>query len=238
MNESWRVDTPAGRFVLRLDAPAARRPGVDRERERSLHDAAAHAGLAPRALVWAGAAGAQVREYLDGRIWNEADIARPGQLERLGRRLEQLHALSAPSGVAIFDPAKYAQEYLQHLDIRAAARQGALAVAQQVRVAALQVAERAVQPAIVHGDLTHTNLLDGAGLWLLDWEYAQCADPVYDLACLLAYSPAARPQAALLIAAAGIGGPAAASRLSAAIRVYEGLSWLWHLARATGVRAS
>jgi thiamine kinase-like enzyme len=94
-----------------------------------------------------------------------------------------------------------------------------------------------VRPAIVHGDLTHANVLDGRQLWLLDWEYAQCADPVYDVACALAYSPAARQQAPRLLAAAGLPGAGPHDRLADAILVYEGLTRLWHLARGTGARA-
>ncbi len=237
VNDSWRVDTARGRFVLRLDAPAAHRPGVDRERERILHDAVAPAGFAPRTLVWGGAAGVQVREYLEGRTWNAADMAQPGQLVRLGRRLAGLHSLAPPSEVAPFDPGAVAELYLELAGAGAAAPR-ARAMADEVRAAALQVASHVARPAIVHGDLTHANLLDGAGLWLLDWEYAQCADPVYDVACVLAYSPAARAQAGRLLEAAGIAGPGAAARLGAAIRVYEALTWLWHRARTTGAGAS
>ncbi len=238
VNDSWRVDTARGRFVLRVDAAAALRPGVDRGRERCLHDVVASAGLAPRVLLWAGAAGVQVREFLDGRIWSEAEMAQPVPLARLGGRLAQLHSLAPPAVVAPFDPGACAQQYLRLMHEAGAVSSGADAVAAEVGAAALQVSAHAVQPAIVHGDLTHTNLLEGAGLWLLDWEYAQCADPVYDVACVLAYSPAARPQATLLMAAAGIGGPDAAARLGAAVRVYAGLTWLWHQARATGAGAS
>ena len=236
VNDSWRVDTARGRFVLRVDAAAALRPGVDRGRERCLHEVVASAGLAPRVLLWAGAAGVQVREFLEGRIWSEAEMAQPEPLARLGGRLAQLHSLEPPAAVAPFDPGACAQQYLRCMD--AAAALGAAAVAAEVAAAALQVAGHAVAPTIVHGDLTHTNLLEGAGLWLLDWEYAQCADPVYDLASVLAYNPAARPQAARLMAAAGICGLGAAARLGAATRVYAGLTWLWHQARATGAGAS
>ncbi len=238
VNDSWRVDTARGRFVLRVDAAASRRPGVDRERERCLHEVVASAGLAPRVLLWAGAAGVQVREYFEGRIWSEAEMAQPEPLARLGGRLAQLHSLKPPAAVAPFDPSACAQQYLRLMDAATAATLGAAAVAAEVGAAALQVAGHAIQSAIVHGDLTYTNLLEGAHLWLLDWEYAQCADPVYDLACVLAYNPAARPQAARLMAAAGISGPGAAARLVAATRVYAGLTWLWHQARATGAGAS
>ena len=78
--------------------------------------------------------------------------------------------------------------------------------------------------SIVHGDLAHGNVLDGTQLWLLDWEYAQRADPLYDVACALAYYPQARPLGGRsLLAAAGLTGRSSSpERLAAAIRVYDG----------------
>jgi thiamine kinase len=233
VNECWRVDTEQGRFVLRLDGPVTLRPGVDRAREERLHAVAAAAGLAPRLCVSAAAAGVQVREYLDGRSWSEADLADPVQLERLGRRLAQVHELRPPEGIAGFDPGASAREYLRLLP-PGTDRQGAAAAAALVgtiEAAARVVADGACAPGIVHGDLAHANLLEGARLWLLDWEYAQLADPIYDIACVLAYYPLARPQASRLLAAAGLAGPGRARRLEAAVRIYRGLSQLWHLAR-------
>ena len=101
----------------------------------------------------------------------------------------------------------------------------------QVRAAAEQVAAASDRACIVHGDLVHANILDGAQLWLLDWEYAQLADPIYDAGCVLAYYPEAQPHAARLLEATGLAGPEHAARLHAAIRVYQGLTWLWHQAR-------
>ncbi len=242
VNDSWRVDTAQGRFVLRIDGPAWRRPGVDRERERQVHDAAAAAGLAPHVRRRAAGLGAQVSEFLEGRSWIAADLEQPEALERLGARLSQLHALGAPAGVAPFDPGHYAREYLQRLDPAAAARSGAQAVVDGVEAAARQVAAGGRGPAIIHGDLAPANLLEGTALWLLDWEYAQVADPLYDLGCLLAYHPELRPRARSWLAAAGLAGADAPRRLGAAIQVYEALSWLWVRARGedpamgTGIR--
>jgi thiamine kinase-like enzyme len=240
VNDSWRVDTWQGRFVLRIDGPVGRRPGVERARERTIHELAARAGIAPPALVWADAAGAQVREFHEGRVWQQRDLLQPEQLERVGARLAQLHAIGPPEQVAPFDPGDCAQQYLRLIaaadavDADASAAAGAAAA---VRTAAARVAAHGVPPAIVHGDLTHANVLDGRQLWLLDWEYAQCADPVYDVACLLAYCPAARPLAPRLLAAAGLAGADRHGRLADAVLVYEGLTRLWHLARGTGVHA-
>jgi len=237
VNSSWRVDTAQGRFVLRVDGPAWRRPGADRARERCLHDAAAAAGLAPRVLRREPALGAQVSEFLDGRIWSAADIRRTESLARLGARLAELHDLPAPDGVAHFDPGGCARQYSRMLAPGAASSRHASALAAAVGAAAQRVAEGSRGEGIVHGDLVAANLLEGKAVWLLDWEYAQVADPLYDVACLLAYHPAARPHARPLLAAAGLEAAADAVRLKAAIEVYEGLTALWWLARGAALPA-
>jgi aminoglycoside phosphotransferase (APT) family kinase protein len=233
VNESWRVDTAEGRFVLRIDGPAWRRPGVDRARERLLHETAGRARIAPRLLLRADADGLQVCEYLDGCSWSELDFLQPLQLRRLGECLAQLHALEVPTGVLPFDPVGCARQYLQAMSPRAAAAPRTLEVVAEIDAAARRVADGTRQLSIVHGDLAHANVLDGTRLWLLDWEYAQRADPLYDVACALAYYPQAQPQAAELLAAAGLSGEGGAARLEAAIRVYDGLSRLWLWARAS-----
>jgi thiamine kinase-like enzyme len=230
INDTWRVDTELGRFVLRVDGPAWRRPGVDREREQQLHEAAGRAGLAPRLLLRADSDGVQVSEYLEGRRWSEADYIVPRQLRRLGERLAQLHTLEVPAGILPFDPVACARDYLKAMS--AEARAAAEPRAAEIGAAAQQVADGTSTMSIVHGDLAHGNVLDGAQLWLLDWEYAQRADPLYDVACALAYYPQAQPQAAFLLGAAGAVGARLTERLAAAIRVYDALSDLWHRVRA------
>lgn len=235
VNDSWRVDTAQGRFVLRVDGVAWRRPGVDRARERLLHAAAATAGLAPRLICAATAPGVQVCEFLDGRTWEQADLSRAGQLDRLGERLAQLHEVPLPSAIAQFDPGACARQYVQLASDQGAADANAGSIATDVGADAAWIAAtgsgRAAGTCIVHGDLVHGNLLEGAKLWLLDWEYAQRADPIYNIACVLAYHPQARLQASRLLAAAGMASSADALRLAAAIRVYQALTWLWHQAR-------
>jgi len=106
VNDSWRVETSAGRFVLRLDGAEWRRPGVDRARERVLHAAAAQAGLAPRLIAHSAALGALVTLFLDGHDWSEADFAAPAQLERLGERLPVLRLESVFAEKRCLAPAR------------------------------------------------------------------------------------------------------------------------------------
>ena len=232
VNDSWRVDTLQGRFVLRVDGAQWRRPGVDRGREQLLQRSAAAAGLAPRHLLASAEIGAQVSEFHPGRQWESTDLESPAQLARLGALLRRLHALPAPASVTGFDPVDCGAGYLRQCDPQASQVGAAGAVLAAIGSAAAMVAADSAGPRILHGDLVHGNLLDGPDLVLIDWEYAQLADPVYDLGCLLAYYPAARRHRPLLLAAAGLPATAAALwRLDAATYVYEALTWLWHLAR-------
>ena len=229
VNEVYRVDSDAGRFVLRLDGPAWRRPGVDRARELILHRAAAAVGIAPQLLAAAPEArGLLVMEFVPGRLWDGADYENVDALRRLGERLYALHQLPPPA-IEAFDPWRVAQAYVRQIDV---AHSGALQRPLR-RLQALSAELRGGQAAmtVVHGDLWQGNVLQGSRLWLLDWEYAQLSDPLMDVACVLAYYPAAERYRVELAAAAGFDAQALATDLSARVFIYRALSWLWHLAR-------
>jgi thiamine kinase len=229
VNSVFRVDSPQGRFIVRLDGPAWRRPGVDRERELLLHRIAADAGLAPAILAAVpGQQGLMVTQFHEGRLWRARDYEDPASLHRLGERLYRLHRLQPPQ-VALFDPLQVARGY-----IRLASSQHASACASALRRlegACEQLHQSERPPAVVHGDLWEGNLLDGERLWLLDWEYAQLSDPLMDVACLLAYYPQAVPHAGELLAAAGFDTRLDRPALMVRVDIYRMLSWLWRLAR-------
>jgi thiamine kinase-like enzyme len=230
INEVWRIDTPQGRFVLRLDGAKWRRPGVERSRERTLHQIAAAAGLAPLLVAARPRLGVLVTEFLDGRVWSARQCRSSVSLARLGERLAQLHALAAPP-ISRFDPLAVARAYAA-LAPRGADRQTDPGpVLQRLERVVLQLKRRSTARSIIHGDLVHSNILEGRALWLLDWEYAQVAEPLFDVACLFAYySPTARG-ARRLLSAAGLAADAAGGRLQQAIFVYRALNWLWYRAR-------
>jgi thiamine kinase-like enzyme len=234
VNQVFRIDSASGRFVLRLDGAAWRRPGVDRGREWLLHRAAAAAGIAP-AIVYADpqAHGLLISQYQEGRLWSDRDFEDLASLRRLGERLQALHRLPAPE-IAPFDPWSVAQDYVKEINKEAAGR----FPEQQLRepLSRLQrncelVRANPAATSIVHGDLAHGNLLEGSRLWLLDWEYAQRSDPLMDVACVLAYYPRAQAHGAELAAASGLSAAARNDGLSQRIYIYQALVWLWHLAR-------
>jgi aminoglycoside phosphotransferase (APT) family kinase protein len=226
VNEVFRVDTSAGRFVVRLNGAQWRRPGVDRIRELQLHRAAATAGVAPTIVAAEPSSdGLLIMEYEDGHTWTAADYRNVPSLTRLGERLGVLHAVPPPQ-VTAFDPLQVAQSYagliLEAPDLRP-------------QLQRLQSLCERLTPgrglSVIHGDLWEGNLLDGSRLWLLDWEYAQLSDPLMDIACLLAYYPEAVPYRRELAAAAGLGELDLDEQLFDRVTIYRTLSWLWHLAR-------
>ena len=190
-----------GRFVLRLNGAAWRRPGVDRGRELTLHRAAAAAGIAPPIVAAdPDADGLLIMQFEDGRVWGQPDYDDVAALRRLGERLQLLHALAAPAIDAIRSLVGGAG--LSATDRYAAVRAKALA---RLERCCAGFAANPLGACIAHGDLAQNNLLEGSRLWLLDWEYAQLSDPLMDVACVLAYYPAAVRHRAELAAAAGLG---------------------------------
>lgn len=233
VNELWRVETPRGRFALRLDGAAWRRPGVDRHRERLVHEAAAAAGLAPRIVAVSPRADAWVFEFRDGRCWTALDYADQRQLLRWSARLAQLHCLPVPAGLRQpFASRQLAHDYAAQAHDRGVELPAArLDAAFRAIADAQALLDRAGQPLVlVHGDATAGNVVDDGALWLIDWEYAQLADPVFDLAIVLTYYPAAARHRDQLIEAAALG-PHAAERLAAAETIHAHLGWLWYAAR-------
>jgi thiamine kinase len=234
VNEVYRIDSAAGRFVLRLDGAAWRRPGVDRARELVLHRTAAAAGIAPAVVDAAPEAhGLLITEYLDGRLWQAADYGDVDALRRLGERLYALHRLAAPI-IEAFDPWQVAQAYVRQIGAMpdSAMLDGALdGPLRRLQDICAGLPRDLGAMSVVHGDLWQGNLLQGARLWLLDWEYAQLSAPLMDLACVLAYYPTAGRHRSELAAAAGFDAHALQRELSERVYVYRALAWLWHLAR-------
>jgi aminoglycoside phosphotransferase (APT) family kinase protein len=223
----WRVRTREGQYVVRVTLDAEPAPGLDASQEALLQGFAARGELAPR-VIWADpVAGTLITEYVSGRVWTRENMADPQKLRRLGMRLRALHTLSAPP-LPPLDVVATARRY------RAAIRAPACAERAQcdawlagIEVAAPLIATDSRPPSIIHGDLHHTNIVDSTPLVLIDWEYAAVADPLFDLACLLAYYPEARIHSLLLLEVTGLGASANEEMLLRAARLYESLNALW-----------
>jgi len=231
VNASFRVDTRAGQFVLRLEAAESGLLGAHHEREAQLQRAAAQAGIAPP-LIYADAAhGFMITKFIEGRAWHAADFTRPEALRCLGGRLRVLHGIAPPT-VAPFDLGVILRGHCAHLAAAAPAERALVASLLQQSEARLALCASGMRKAtIVHNDLHHSNLIEADRLYFIDWEYAAVADPIFDLACVLAYYPHAQPHVQDLLDAAGLAEQASLAELAAATSLFVLLSFLWYRLR-------
>ena len=231
VNASYRVDTNAGRFVVRIHDPAAATLGADHEREARLHAAAAAAGLAPALIHIDDAYRFMVMEHIAGPTWSAADFARPERLGQLAAALHVLHSVPAPA-VAPFDIEASIGRLCERLRAALPAEAGQLdALMDRAREAlrASQTARRA--KTVVHNDLHHTNLMGTDRLFLLDWEYGGVTDPLLDLACVLAYYPQVGAHVDALLESSQLAEVATPEMLGAATWLCVFVSYLWYRTR-------
>jgi aminoglycoside phosphotransferase (APT) family kinase protein len=225
-----RVDTGAGRFVLRQRRPPLDRPGSAAQTELRSQMAAAAAGLAPRVINAALDGSWLLMEFIDADLWTETLLFADDGLERLGRRLAQLHGMVVPEGLPALDAPAIARGYLQQLHDTdpqvAASRQPLLSRVEKLSQAMQGLADRAV---LNHGDLQLGNML-GSEPMLIDWEYAQVVDPTYDIACLLTYYPRLESQLERLMDAAGLSNLADQAVLALQRERFACLNQLWEAA--------
>jgi thiamine kinase len=238
VNSVYRVRSDLGLFVVRVNAPAAELLGINRAREPVLHSAASRVGLAPLIVHADPHERFLICEYVEGNSYREDDMADPAHLKQLAGWLRSLHAI-APPNLSTFDPLNLLQRHCERI-ARAepgdAPRLHSWFQKAQGVLNACGSGERA--PAIVHNDLHHSNLIQADRLYAVDWEYAAVADPLFDLACLLAYYPSAAPHAGLLLAESGFESTATRDLLSQLTWLFVLLSYLWYRVRRLDAPAS
>jgi aminoglycoside phosphotransferase (APT) family kinase protein len=232
VNCNLLIDTRAGRFVLRQRIWEGPRPGADSLRELACHRTAAAAGVAPAVLDAAADGSWILMDYVEGWMWTPPRLQAPEGLRTLGACLERLHATTPAPGLATFHPVSIATGQAHAILERdpAAAEQVGTLVARTQQLA-VDCAAFAVTPVTTHGDLDASNLI-GPVPMLVDWEYAQLADPVYDLACLAIYYPGLRRRGGELLRVAGITDANATVRLRLHAELFDCLNSLWKQAQA------
>lgn len=220
-NRTYHVQHAGTECVLRLDSQQATLFQFDRSRELAILAEAARAGIAPAIVFAEPESGILVTEYLPGRVWQEEDLRSDAQLEALAALLRKVHAL--PSSGLRLDMSQVAGTYERYLE----RRQGLHAFASHCVdiIGSIPVRE---QLACCHNDIVAANIVEGAELKLIDWEFACDYDPMFDLASAIGFHNLDDVQATVLLSAYA-GGTDAESReqLAEQVRVYDAIQWLW-----------
>jgi aminoglycoside phosphotransferase (APT) family kinase protein len=229
-NQVWSVETPRGRFVLRMRAEPLDRPGSRAGDELLAHGIAAKAGLAPTLIDAAEDGRWLLMDHVADQPWSAAWLQFPEGLAALGSRLQQLHALPLPTQVPRVDAVEIARGYSRLILARLPDLSGEVEAAlQAVEVTTGALADLPRRIALNHGDLQVANLV-GPLPMLVDWEYAQWTDPTWDLACLVEYYPELQARLDGLLAACGLDSPQDRRILSLQQQLFAGLNGLWQLA--------
>ncbi len=146
----------------------------------------------------------------------------------LAQTLAELHALPAPR-VAPIDLLALVKRHVTHIAQQdlTAARDLAPQVERAAQILA-RSADAGRAACIVHGDLTHSNIIGAGEPQLIDWEYAAVTDPLADVACLAAYYPQVLADAPQLLRRCGLPQTVKPSELEDLASVYRLLSSLWY----------
>lgn len=220
-NQSFLIEQPGQRAVLKIDRAPRSAPLNCREAERAIQDSAAREQLANRVLF--ARKGIYLTEYVDGGIWSADNLQDPKNIEALARLLRRVHAL--PLTGRKFDAIEAARQYLtrlNHIDEWTAIR------CEEI-IWSMRLPENL---HCCHNDLVVDNIIATPSLRLLDWEYACDNDPLFDLATVIAHYELGDEAADRLLDSYFDGdSPCERVRLEDYIQLYNALLWLWTASR-------
>src|SRR5208282_374520 len=166
-NQSWRVTSAVGDWVVRSAGSRDQRFAINRVAERQSQAAAAALGFAP-AIVYADPErGILISEYLDGRVWTREAARAPPGIRMLGARLGAMHAAPPPRDVRRVN----VHDVLAHyLELRGVPPGPVSRDDIGARLRWSLATYRHAPPALCHNDLHHLNLIGEAPLRFVDWE--------------------------------------------------------------------
>jgi len=224
---SYQVQTDRGHYVLRHYGPSVL--GVCRQQELRCQHAAAAAGLAPAPLCLNNHQRMLITEFLPDALPPSVTYIRQN-LPMLAQKLAILHQL--PVQTAVLDPWLYLQQLKTQLEPHWTTE--AEKIWQPLITAARDLQYFQADIGLCHMDLHAQNLLLWQQkLWLIDFEYCQLADVVFDLVALMVQFDLSDTEQQQLLDSYRAARSARCSmqlleKVALAKVVYSGFCWLWY----------
>lgn len=180
-NANFKVESPAGTFVVRIDASDCEVLDIDRASELYNCRAASDAGVGAPFVVWLPAERVLVMRFLTGRTLAPEDLRRGDRLAEVAALLRRLHGGCRFRGN--FDMFRRQRDYQATALARGfALPDGYLRHEDNVRRIELAFAVHPPTPVACHNDLVAENFIDTSeGLRLIDYDYSGNNDPCSDL---------------------------------------------------------
>jgi thiamine kinase-like enzyme len=179
-NHNFKVSLDGEAYVLRIGGKDTELLGIDRRAEHAAALAAAAVGAGPEVVAFLEDEAALVTRFVEGRPVPVGEMRSPEAIASVVDALKPFHEGSAiPSQ---FDSFQVVTTYAAAATERGVQVPAAYERAAEVatRIASLRGAQ---PPQPCHNDLLNANfILDGARLWIVDWEYAGMGDVFFDLA--------------------------------------------------------
>lgn len=181
-NRSFRLQSDNKSWVLRINNPADRELGIVRSAELKTLWFASAAGLSPRIVAWNLKKGWLLREWLDGTALDASEMTTPDTLHNLCAVLKQVHSwrLKLP-----YVPMSVSGQ--RYVDMMKNPDKSDWERLKELRKLEIELDDLAEPRVVCHKDPLYTNFLKQEKLWLIDWEYAGMADPMFDLSMLSHY---------------------------------------------------
>ncbi|MGD8349010.1 MAG: phosphotransferase [Gammaproteobacteria bacterium] len=183
-NLNFKVVDASGPYVVRLgsDDPLHL---ISRANEIAAAEAAHAIGTSPE-LVHRGD-GIQVSRFVEGKVFGEADVRVPHNLERIVDLLRHFHN-EVPQyfeGITVmFWVFQVLRHYRNLLERGGSAHAARLAELMRIN-GELETAVGPVEIVFGHNDLLAANFIDdGRKIWLIDFDYAGFNSPLFDLSNL------------------------------------------------------
>ena len=179
-NENFHLALGQDHYFVRFGNEGASLLGANIENEYICTKLTVDAGLAPPLFLFLPEKKVLVSSFIPSS--KEVNLRELSTLSRLAKQVKILHRLPSRFPKTV-DPLAVIQSY------HTLAMQKGIAIPEAYLKIALKTSQKLPhRPSVpCHLDLHKGNLIDdGHTLWLIDWEYASMADPLFDLAILSA----------------------------------------------------
>jgi thiamine kinase-like enzyme len=179
-NRNYKVSTPEGTFVARVWAPGELL-AINRDHEHRNSVAAAAAGVGAPVVAYRPEHGLLVLGYIEGRTFDNEDLADPRNIPRVAEACRRLHA--GPRFASDFNMFEAQRRYLAVATAHGfTIPAGYAELMPQMTAARRALAVREPGTVPCNNDLLAANFIDdGAKLWLIDYEYSGNNDPCFEL---------------------------------------------------------
>jgi thiamine kinase-like enzyme len=179
-NHNVKVELDGETYVLRVAGKDTNLLGIDRSVELKATRAAAALGIGPEVVDFVEPEGWLVTRFIDGVIPPLEQMRATATLERVGRALRAFH--DGPPIAGTFDAFRVVETYRDTALARGGEVPDAFGWAQAI-AGRIEATRAGAAPVPCHNDLLNANFLDdGAGIRIVDWEYAGMGDRFFDLA--------------------------------------------------------